>query len=113
MWRSLESTSVPSISKMTALRSLRWRGMDERVSSRVPALEPLPIPLRAIRRGLVRALEKLEQRVVGRLRFADRVVRQHELAQLLAVERFARPQRCAAEAFRFGIGVAVVKRKRM
>src|SRR5690349_10964600 len=53
--------------------------------------ERLAVPLREIRGGLVRRLQKLHQRLVGRRGFADAIVRQDELPQLAAPECAVRP----------------------
>src|SRR2546428_9564915 len=73
------------------------------------ALELRARPLSEIRAGVVCRFEKLHQIAGGIGRRAYRIVRQHELAQLIAVERGGRTHRSLRESLRFGIRVRVVR----
>ena len=71
------------------------------------ALQRVAVPLRSIGRGVIGALQEIEQHLIRRLGGAHGVVGQDEFAERFAEERRFGPHFRGPEPRRFGIGIGV------
>ena len=84
------------------------RGHDARpIDLTKRTFERCAVPIGAIRRGVVRALQKLQQRGVGRGGGTNGVIGQNEFLQILAEKCAVRQDRGRGETGRRGIGVGI------